>query len=80
MMALEQKYLEQFETLQKRYLELKNAYEQIQDQPEPEWMKEFREGMKELRQYAGADNLKGKMRNAARQVGKKIQSREKTQE
>jgi len=72
MMALEQKYLEQFETLQKRYLELKNAYEQIQDQPEPEWMKEFRKGMKELRQYARADKMKEKMRDLGRQVGKQM--------
>jgi len=78
--ALEKEYHEQFEKLKGQYLEVKKDYEQLREQPEPEWMKEFREGMKELRKYAGADNLKGKMRNAARQVGKKIQSREKTQE
>lgn len=68
--ALEQKHLEQFETLENKYLELKKAYEELHDQPEPEWMKEFREGIKELRRYARADNLKEKMRDLGRHVGK----------
>ena len=68
--ALEQKYLEEFENLEKEFFELKRAYEQLREQPEPEWMKEFREGIKEFRTYVHADNLKEKMRDLGRQVGK----------
>lgn len=71
--VLEQKYLEQFETFENKYLELKMAYEELQDQPEPEWMREFREGMEELRQMAKEQNWKEQFREIARETAKQIQ-------
>lgn len=56
-----------------KYLELKNQFEQLRKQPEPAWMKEFKERMKELRQMAKEQNWKEQFREIARETAKQIQ-------
>ena len=74
--VLEQKYREQFEIVEKQYLELKRGYEQISEQPEPEWMKEFRQGMKTLGEVAEEQDWKGHFKELGRKATQRMQKEE----
>ena len=68
--SMKKEYSKQLETLEDQFIELKKSYENLSEQPEPEWMREFRESMKEFRQYANATNMKKQMKELGQKIGK----------
>jgi len=73
--SMKKEYSKQLETLEDQFIELKKSYENLSEQPEPEWMREFRESMKEFRQYANATNMKKQMKELGQKIGKEIQKK-----
>ena len=72
---MKKEYSKQLETLEDQFIELKKSYENLSEKPEPEWMREFRESMKEFRKYANATNMKKQMKELGQKIGKEIQKK-----